>query len=387
VFFYIGRQAQENFSHWYQLGPFHVSTDAGWHTVDIDHYKCIYKGYADTCAINFSIDQIIHDNEPQLLGNFCVIVYDTITGSVKIKSDRYRGFPIWFDEQGVTNLYEKPHTAWTDSLLEIKPDGQVIESKFDVIGPIDASPVTVDEVFEFIDHLLCEKTQNFLQYNALPIRAFLSGGVDSLLVYSYLQKFSTSFEMVKCNHIDYDQFWLKNSGTLKKRWSYGQIHHWNTPCVLTSGAPGDEFMLRSPTTVNLYLRANDYHMSELLDQPKWKTCLHHTYFSLDKHRAIFDNQEPLPDWNRHELMWSICNIVLNDWQHWHLGHTLTWTPLRDLDIIKFFLRLPCELALGQIMNSDISRRLIENNRVGLTQAISKQKNSGNAMENLTDILL
>jgi hypothetical protein len=193
--------------------------------------------------------------------------------------------------------------------------------------------------------------------------------------------------MVKCNHIDYDQFWLKNSGTLKKRWGYGQIHHWSTPCVLTSGAPGDEFMLRSPTTVNLYLRANDYHMSELLDQTKWKTCLHHTYFSLDKHRSIFDNQEPLPDWNRHELMWNICNIVLNDWQHWHLGHTLTWTPLRDLDIIKFFLRLPCDLALGQIMNSDISQRLIEKNRLGLTQAISKQKNSGNAMENLTDILL
>ena len=387
MFFYIGQLAQKNFSHWYQLGPFQVSTDAGWHSMDIDHYKCIYKGYADTYKLECAIDQIIHEVEPRLLGNFCVIVYDNITDSVKIKSDRYRGFPIWFDEQGVTNLQQKTHTAWSDSLLEITSDLQVVESKFDAIGHIDASPVTVDEVFEFIDQRLCEKTQNFLQHNTLPVRAFLSGGVDSLLVYSYLQKFSTSFEMVKCNHIDYDQFWLKNSGTLKKRWGYGQIHHWNTPCVLTSGAPGDEFMLRSPTTVNLYLRANNYHMSQLLDQPEWKTCLHHTYFSLDKHREIFDNQEPLPDWNRHELMWNICNIVLNDWQHWHLGHTLTWTPLRDLDIIKFFLRLPCELALGQIMNSDISRRLIENNRVGLTQAISKQKNSGNAMENLTDILL
>ena len=80
-------------------------------------------------------------------------------------------------------------------------------------------------------------------------------------------------------------------------------------------------------------------------------------------------------------------MLLNDWQHWHLGNTLTWTPLRDLDIIKCLLRLPPELALGQIMNSDISQQLIEKNCLGLTQVMSSQKNSGNVMENLVDILL
>jgi hypothetical protein len=387
LFFHIGRLAQENFSHWYQLGQFHVSTDAGWHTIDVDHYKCVYKGYVDTCAIDSAIEQIIHDAEPQLFGNFCALVYNSHTNSIKIKSDRLRGFPIWFDEYGVTNLYEKTHTAWTDSLLEIKHDGQVVESKFNAIGLIDTSPVTVDEVFEFIDQRLCEKTQNFLQYNTLPIRAFLSGGVDSLLVYSYLQRFTTKFDMVKCNHIDYDRFWLKNSGSLKKRWGYSQIHHWNTPCVLTSGTPGDEFMLRSPTTVDLYLKLHGYNMSRLLEQPEWLTCLHHTYFNRDKNRKIFDSNDALPSGTQYETIWTICNILLNDWQHWHLGHTLTWTPLRDLEIIKYLLRLPPELALGQIMNSEISCRLIENNCPTLTQVISKQKNSGNYMENLVDFYL
>jgi len=387
MFFYVGQQTQENFSHWYELGPFHVSTDAGWHVIDTQHYRCIYKGYVDTCTLDSAIDQIINEIEPTLLGNFCAIVYNNLSNSIKIKSDRYRSFPIWFDSDGVTNLYKKTHTAWTDSLIEIKDDGTITESKFDAIGHIDSSTATIDEVLELIDQRLCEKTQNFLQHNSLPIRSFLSGGVDSLLVYSYLQRFTTNFEMVRCNHIDFDRFWLKNSGTLKKLWGYGQIHHWSSPCVLTSGAPGDEFMLRSPTTVNLYLRLQGYDMLHLLDDPQWQDCLHHTYFNRDKHRAIFDNKDALPDWNRHEMMWNICNILLNDWQHWHIGNTLTWTPLRDLDIIKCLLRLPPDLALGQIMNSDISQRLIEKNRLGLSQAISKQKNSGNAMENLVDILL
>ena len=157
--------------------------------------------------------------------------------------------------------------------------------------------------------------------------------------------------------------------------------------MLTSGAPGDEFMLRSPTTVNLYLRFHGLEMLDLLDQPQWNSVLHHAYFNRDKHREIFAIKEPLSDWNHQEMIWNICNMLLNDWQHWHLGNTLTWTPLRDLDIIKCLLRLPPELALGQIMNSDISQQLIEKNCLGLTQVMSSQKNSGNVMENLVDILL
>jgi hypothetical protein len=61
--------------------------------------------------------------------------------------------------------------------------------------------------------------------------------------------------------------------------------------------------------------------------------------------------------------------------------------LRDLDIIKLLLRLPPEQALGQIMNSNISKQLIERNQAGLTRVISDQKNSGNSLKNLVDLLL
>lgn len=387
MFFSIGKQSQENFSNFYQLGPFYINTDSGWNSTSVGPYHCVYKGYADTMDMIAAVDQIIHQDEPELLGNFCVLVYNSETKNLEIKSDRYRSFPIYFDEAGASNLHQLKNTAWSDSLITITNDFTPIESKFDLIGQIDTSYTTVDEVVKKIDQILSTKTQQFLQHNRLPVRAFLSGGVDSLLVYSYLQRFTDQFELVKCQHIDYDTFWLKNSGTLKKLWGYTQIHHWDTPCVLTSGAPGDEFMLRSPVTADLFLKLNGHYISQMLDQPEWKTCLHYTYYKKDKHRKIFDNADPLPVWDRTEMIWNLCNMLLNDWQHWHLGHTLTWTPLRDLDIIKLLLRLPPDQTFGQIMDSKISKVLIEQNQTGLTQVISDQKNSGNAMKNLVDLML
>jgi hypothetical protein len=177
-----------------------------------------------------------------------------------------------------------------------------------------------------------------------------------------------------------------NSGTIQNKfWGYSQFHHWVEPCVLTSGAPGDEFMLRSPTTVDLLLKFNKQSIISLLET-SWKNCLHSEYFSKPKHNKIFQNQLVNPDWDHKTVLWNLCNIVVNDWQHWHLGNTLTWTPLRDLEIFKILLRLPINDALGQIMNSDISCKLIEQNKPGLTTLISDQKNSGNAMKNLVDFL-
>lgn len=384
MFFSIAQQYKDNFSKFYELGSFKISTDAGWTEFKQDGHSVLYKGYADSDKLASLLDQIISQKEPEFLGNFCALVYSVKSGTLRIQTDRYRSFPIYFDATQITNLFRLDNTAWTDSLIEINTDLTVVESKFDVIGPIDITPTTVDDAVNRINIILEEKTQKFIRYVDRPIKTFISGGVDSLLVYSYLQRYTDNFELIKGQHIDYDEFWLKNSGTLRTLWGYTQIHHWNDPCVLTSGAPGDEFMLRSPVTVDLFLKLQDRSMITLLNQDRWKGCLHQTYFNLPKHYTIFADDGVLPVWNREQMMWNLCNILLNDWQHWHLGNTLTWTPLRDLEIIKLLLRLPVDDALGQIMNSDISCRLIEQNKSGLTGVISDQKNAGNSMKNLVN---
>jgi hypothetical protein len=237
-----------------------------------------------------------------------------------------------------------------------------------------------------IDSLLSKKIQQYAQQATEPIRVFLSGGVDTLLVYSYLRRYQIPHQLVWAEHCEHDAFWLANHADICKNWGYQQIHHWQESCVLASGAPGDEFMLRSPVTANQYLMHHGSSILQLLTE--YPDCLHREYFKLQKHVKVFSDQmcnyrSAATD---QDFNWSVCNTVVNDWQHWHIGNTLTWTPLRDLELFKLCLRLPPELAKGQIMNSTVSRTLIEQNVPGLTSVLSDQKNTGNVMRNLQQLL-
>lgn len=389
MFFSITREPKDNFSQTYQLGSFTVYTDRGWHWDSVGEKIVLYKGYADIGTMQTMLPTIVNQQEPELRGNFCAIVFDPATNTLQIKTDRYRSFPIYVtDNEEITNLVPQAWTAWSDSLVTIDQHLRATLEYFNLIGDINLNPITLEEALDQIDSILSERVQGFLKHNTLPIKTFLSGGVDSLLVYSYLQKFTDNYELVKCQHFEYDRFWLLNSGTIKERfWGYTQLHHWTDPCILTSGAPGDEYMLRSPTTVDMLLKYNKIYVVNLLTLPEWQGCLHQKYFQKPANYKIFKEQTLDSGWDREMLLWNMCNIIANDWQHWHLGNTLTWTPLRDLEIFKILLRLPLDVQLTQIMNSDISKTLIERNGSGLSRLISDQKNSGNELSNLTDFLL
>ena len=389
MFFSITNETKNNFSKKYSVGCFSIYTDEGWHETSIDNHLVLYKGYADTGTMEAVLLTVVHQQEPHLKGSFCALVFDPAKNTMQIKTDRYRSFPIYItDNQEITNLSPQAWTAWSDSLITIDQNLRATEEKFNLVGDINLEPITLEDALDQIDSILSDRVQSFLQHNTLPVKAFLSGGVDSLLVYSYLQKYTDNYEMVKCQHVDFDRFWLLNSGTLKERfWGYGQIHHWIEPCILTSGAPGDEYMLRSPTTSDMLLKFNKTYVVDLLTLPEWQDCLHQKYFRKPANYRIFKEQIIDSGWDREMLLWNMCNIIANDWQHWHLGNTLTWTPLRDLEIFKILIRLPLDVQLTQIMNSDISRALIERNGDGLSQLISDQKNAGNALSNLTDFLL
>lgn len=382
MFFNIGHQPLENYPcHWH-MGSFCVSTDQGWEITTVGTAQILYKGYADNNTLEKLLEHVLLQTEPELTGNFCALVL--VDDTIKIQTDRYRSFPIYIDH-GVNNLIPGAHTAWTDSLVTVHPDLSITETKFDVIGTIDVSPLSQDQVQQRIIEILDYKAQKFVSNNASPIKVFLSGGVDSLLVYSFLKKYTNNFELVRGQHHEWDYFWVKNSSDITRNWGYTQIHHWIQDCALTSGAPGDEFMLRSPVTADLFLKHQGIKIADLLNNSKWKNCLHQAYFMQDKHQRIFETQAS-PVVTDHQLHWDLCNIVVNDWQHWHLGRTLTWTPLRDLEIFKLLLRLPQADAIDQIMNSCTSINIIEHNSPGLSMFLSTQKNMHNPLANLAGLV-
>jgi hypothetical protein len=388
MFFSISNRLENNFTANYNVGPVWINVDAGWKTNQLDNYLVIYKGYSE----NFCLDQVLGDIQKSVvpfdLGNYCCFFVDKTSGQISVKTDQYRGFPIYYESgKTVTNLQKKESTVWTNKLVSITPDISVNETKFNIIGKVPDTTLDYAEVISKIDNLLHQKTKNFLTNNQLPIRVHLSGGVDSLLVYAYLKSHTDKFELVKCAHIDYDRFWLLNNTDIQQYWGYNQIHHWTEPCVLTSGAPGDEFMLRSPVTADRYLKARGILITDLLNDPKWKNCLHRDYFQQQKHLDIFDSQTIDHKKTVFEHNWNLCNININDWQHWHLGNTLTWTPLKDLEIFKLMLQLPIEHAVAQILDSAVSKKLLSGLDNNLLNLISDQKNSHRPMKNLVDMLV
>ena len=89
MFFSIAKQHKTNFSHFYQLGSFAISTDAGWTELQQDNHHILYKGYADDNRLSVLLNSIIEQPEPTLLGNFCVLDFNLTTNTLKIKTDRY----------------------------------------------------------------------------------------------------------------------------------------------------------------------------------------------------------------------------------------------------------------------------------------------------------
>lgn len=380
MFFNISKQVLSNFPYHYKHNSLVVNLDAGWHQAyDQFNNKIFYKGYLDNHSIHNCILDIAEQEEPKFIGNFCLI--KCFDKGIAIKTDKYRSFPLWFDaDHGLTNLEKCGDAVYTDSFVMISNLLQKVESKFDVIGTVEETALSFQQVVNRIDNILSEKIENFLENNKdLPLHIFLSGGVDTMCLYSYVRKLNLPHKLIRCLHADLDFFFLKNHQTIHNFWGFRQVHYWDSPCVLLSGAPGDEFTLRSPTTANMMLRYHNTGIDELLKAQE--NSLHYQYFS--KYKDIFNEQAKLKFSSFTQAVNSCLHIVLNDYQHWHLGNTHYFTPYRDLEIFKTIARLSKQDLVDQIFRSSIQIALITKNAPELLAALSTQKNTANYMENLS----
>jgi len=133
-------------------------------------------------------------------------------------------------------------------------------------------------------------------------------------------------------------------------------------------------MLRSPSHMMLFLMHWTLTPADIL------TPTDHHYKYLNKYQDMYEDQSKNEDWieiskDYDKICDKVINMNLNDNQHWHLGNTLTFTPLKDIEITKILMGLPKEDLLGQIKNGDITRELIANNDQSLLQYLSDQKNT------------
>jgi hypothetical protein len=356
--------------------------DQGWNILEHNRETIAYKGYLDHGDLDLEIYNIV-DNNVTRSGNYCIIILSDETAQVR--HSLYRSFPLWYDPNfGVTNLCPLSRKIFADSLLTLNKDLTFKTDGVDVITEVPTQERTVDEVIEYVDEILTEKFDYFFSYNNLPVKIFLSGGIDTTLMLGYLQKLEIPHEVVLAEHLEFDRFWVCNHHTIvSNHWAYKQMHHWIKPTVLVSGCPGDEFTLRNPEMGNLLAMHHGTSINQLL---KNQNYLHREYFMIEDNQKKYQSQVDHPVSDIMALRKHILECAANDHQHWHLGNTLTFTPLRDINILKQFLMLPWKDQIDQMLNSAISKKLIARQNPDLLDLLSAQKNTGNYLSTLAKLL-
>lgn len=385
MFFRIARGKTDRFSYHHALGDTLVlGVDSGWHCLDVPAGSLFYKGYSsDHIPLDVIARRLYDQPTLQFQGNFCVIIHKN--DQVTITHDSCRSFPLWHDGDSVTNLEPLAHSVWADAHIIMDRSGTFHVDPLPKHTP--GVSTSYNDTLHKVHDIICNTFENFLTHNKLPLKIFVSGGVDTVMCYSYLKKFTNRFELIDYEYKKFTYFYKKNwHDRLQRFWAYRQIHTWGEePVALVSGGCGDEYFMRGPITANLFLigihgtninrllpaHENDYMYDYLTRESTQKKLLEHE--TSDRYRSITSTK-------KNTIKYIESNLV-NDHQHWHIDDTITFTPFKNIAIPFLIMNLSLEDYEKQIMNAQLNKDLISLNDSDDLKLISKFKNR-NSFENL-----
>jgi len=371
MFFRLSNQQENNFSFHYTLPcGLVLNTDDGWESYTLKDYTVIVKGYTNQYSLSDIVSNLTAQDIPEYRGNFCAFV--ATTDYVRILHDKIRSFPLWINNECVTNLDSQGEQIWSDQVLTVNKNLKIINRSY--INVCDREPyeITDDQIVDTIHNRMCETYEQFLSHNDKPLKMFLSGGIDTTTCWAYLEHFTKKYELVDYEYIKFTPFWKKNNPNLKSMfWGYTQIHLWDENCVLISGAGGCYF-LRNPTDqfVSLALKAVGVTFNDVVKPGDY-------YYQFYINWVDPNNEPPYPgaiNMTKEELHNHIINRYTNDYQHWHIDKTLTFTPLRNTDFSSLILQGSKDLLIKQTTNSFINRELIRRLDPDKLDKISASKN-------------
>ena len=386
MFFSITQEPDLRFPNQCQVNHAWFNSDNGWTRLDSAILGTVfYKGYCDTRSMAAVVNDF--DHAGAYTGNYCVVQFTL--DRIILRHSRNRSFELWYSDTCITNLPTEDVTTniWASHEVHIDRDWQL------TLTPVvtDRLPLpeklTIDQAVEKIGQLLDQSVQKFFTHNDPDLRLYFSGGIDTLLLYSLLEHNQKPFTVVPYTFYEQDEFTTKNHDALSLLWNYQQIHHWNTPAWLATGSHGDEYFLRGPEIVAMLTAWHDINFLDIIKE--YPESYHYTYYL--KKPEIWEGY-----WNQRyhlreqypteELLHKqIINFLLNDYQYFHLGNTLTWTPYKDINIVRILLQCPITELIPQFLNADLNRRLIARTDKSLLTALSKHKNH-NSNENVMMLL-
>lgn len=290
-------------------------------------------------------------------GNYLTLTFDT--DRLDVAHDLSRCFPIWWNQNTKTlsNFLGTGDRVWADQKISVV-DGQLLTSSLDVAGSIGTVIITRQQAVDAIIANLIQKIKSLQQ----PCKLFVTGGIDTLTLLALVKHTATSCEILDYEHFEYDKFTNENINDLKKQyWAYNQIHHWRQPTTLISGAYGDEFLFRGPHNIALWAAWHDIEINKIIKANKG---YHVGYFCKPENEMIFqsafDHRSTIkllyP--NYVDLVRKIIDTNANDFQHCHLGNTITWTPFKDSDLTKVVMQLGQQDLLEHIIDATVNKQII-----------------------------
>lgn len=380
MFFSITKEPDLRFPEQRKITDQHwFNSDPGWTWSG----SFVYKGYADQIAM----DQIpLHfDQCNAYTGNFCAVNFEH--NRITIRHNRNRSFELWHDDQTVTNLPppQGRENVWASHGVVIDSSQQLFAITTD--NRPHTGSLTWNQALDRVLEVLEQNIQEFVAVNNPHIRLYLSGGIDTLMLYSLLTRLKIPFELITATHYDQDEFTTRNHEALNYFWNYSQIHHWREPAWLATGSHGDEYFLRGPEVIAMLTSWHNIDFQKIMwDNPD---AYHAHYFRKYEtvfktawdNRQSFQKQYPTVE----SLHAHIINFLINDYQYYHLGNTLTWTPFRNIEIVRILLQVPIIELLPQFISADFSRHIIARTDPELLKSLSQFKNY-NSAENLWPLL-
>jgi len=383
MFFELSKNKNQDYPNNHELkNGIIFNCDLGWQRIEYKNHVIFFKGYIlDRLKNEEFYESIIKDPTPKFNGNFfSIIVGETIT----ITNDNCRGSPLQYRQnEKITNLEQNHTPVWADKYLTVNNDLSVKENQFSPYT-VSYENVDYDSALDQVDKILCDSFETFLLKNNKPLKVFLSGGIDTLTMYSYIKKFTKNFEIVDYEYKKFTHFYVKNwNKKIKNFWGYTQIHSWgNMPSVLLTGGCGDEFFLRGPAMLSVLAEHHQIDALALLE--KNRQCYHYDYLSLEKNNHYFKNKKTFDTSYRKNVVDHILNNLINDHQHWHIDETVCFTPFKNISIPNIVLNLPKQNIIEQMLDAQFNKDLIMKNNPDDLKFLSTYKNSI-ALENLVDI--
>jgi len=362
MFFSVATTPDHRFPNKHQCGDLWVNCDSGWQQTN----NTFYKGYAD---------------------NYCSIIVDK---GVVFEHSQPRSFPLWYQHSIITNLPAegKWQQVWADDSVTMDILGIVTASKNKQNLTVLDQQLTVDQAVTQLIQQLNTTTEYLNEYQNKNLKLFCSGGLDTFLLYSMLTAHKIPFDLIDQEPCAYDEFISTNKDTLKLFWSYKQIHHWLAPTWLATGSHGDEYFLRGPAILAMLSAWHNINIGQLLEENT--TAYHYQYFKKypELWESAWENRNTLQKKypTKQHLDRQIIDNLINDHQHWHLGNTITWTPFKNIDLVKILLRCNIVDLIPQFLDGQITKTIIKHYSLKALDFVSKYKNY-NSQEHLPAFLV